>query len=137
MTDGLRLAGLHTFAVAQAAGPQLGIQLREVVHARHRRGPVALQVPHAPLDAGLLLRPTHQTEQRLKGVVAAQRQVAVVELPLSTRKQLRGHGLGIVPPDFVRHATEEAEAFDQAVQNRLGPFRRQRHGEGTIRVGPG
>jgi hypothetical protein len=133
----LRLAGLHAVAVTQTAGPQVGVQLRQVLHARHRCGPVALQVPHPPLDVRLLLRPARQTEERLEGIVTAQRQVAVVELPLATSEQLHGHGLGIVPPHFVCDATEKPEPFDQAVQDRLAALGRQRQRERAIRIGPG
>lgn len=136
LTDGLRLARLDALAVAQAASPQVSIQLRQILHLRHRRGPIALQVPHPPLDVRLLLRPARQTKQRLEGVVTAQRQVAVVQAPLASHEQLRRHRLGIVPPELVRHAAEEVEALDQAVQDGFGPLRRQRQRERIIRVCP-
>jgi hypothetical protein len=50
---------------------------------------------------------------------------------------MRHHGLGIVPPQFPRHATEERERLDQAMQDGLGAFGRQGNCERTIGVGPG
>jgi hypothetical protein len=114
----------------------VGVQLGQVLHPWHRCGPVALQVPHAPLDVRLLLRLAYQAEQRLKGEVTAQRQVAFIEAPLATCEQLRCHRLGIVPPHFPRHTAEELEALHQAVPNGLSPLRRQGHCERTVRVRP-
>lgn len=52
-------------------------------------------------------------------------------------QQVRGHGLGVVPPQFVRHATAEGERFDQAVQDRLGALSREGEGERAVGAGPG
>jgi hypothetical protein len=122
LADALALAGLDAVAVAQAAGPQVGVQLDQVPYRWHRRGPVALQVPHASLDARLLLRLTHPAEEWLEGVVAGQGLVAVVQLPLTAAEQVRCHGLGVVPPHFPWDAPEEREGLDQTVQDRLGAF---------------
>lgn len=137
LADGLALTGLEPRAVAQAAAPQVGVQLGQVPRLRYRRRPVALQMPHPPLDVRLLLRPTYQTKQRLKGVMTAQRLIAVVHLARAAEGQVRRQRLGIVPPHFVRHTAEELKTFDHAVQNGLGPLGRQRQGERGIGVSPG
>jgi hypothetical protein len=131
------LPRLDALAVAQAAGPQMRVQLGQVARPRHRGGPVALQVTHAPLDVRLLLRPTHQAEERLEGVVTDQGLVAVVETALAAGKQLRRDGLGVVPPYLTGHTVEEGKGFDQAVQDGLGALGRQGDREGTVGVGPG
>lgn len=46
------------------------------------------------------------------------------------------HGLGIVPPDFARHALKEVEGLDQAMQDRFGSLGRQGQGERAIGVAP-
>ena len=115
----------------------MSIQLRQIAHLRHRRGPVALQVPHPSFHARLLLRLTHPAEERLEGVMASQGLVTLVQLPLATDEHMRHHGLGIVPPHFPRHAAKEGETLDHAVQDGLGTFTRQGEGERTIRVSPG
>lgn len=51
---------------------------------RHRRGPIALQVANATLDVALLLRPTHQAEQRREGIVTNQGLVTLVQPALAT-----------------------------------------------------
>jgi len=112
------------------------VEFGQVFHLRHRRGPVALQVAHAAFDMRLLLRPSHHAEQRLERVMTGQRLVALVELPFAAREDVRRHGARIVPPQLVRHAAEERERLDQAMQDRLGPLRRQGDGERTVRVTP-
>jgi hypothetical protein len=128
---------LDALAVTQAAAAQVSIQLGQVLHLRHGRSPVALQVPHTPLDVGLLLGSAHQAKQWREGIVAGQGLVAVVQLPLAAGEQLRGHRLGVVPPELARHAAEEAEGLDQAVQDRHGPFGRQGDGERAVGIAPG
>jgi len=137
LADARALAGLRALAVAQAAGPQVDVQRGQVVNLGHGRGPIALQVAHASLDARLLLGPTHHAKQRRKCVVAGQGLVALVDLPLTAREQAGRHGLGIVPPHFARHATEEREGLDQAVQDRLGALAGQGEHKRTIGVRPG
>jgi hypothetical protein len=128
---------LDALAVAQAAGPQVGIELGQVAHLRHRRGPVALQVADAALDVRLLLRLANHAEARLESVVTDQGLIAVVELPLPTDEQVRHDRLGIVPPQLARHAIEERERLDQTMQDGLGAFGRQRDSEGAVGIGPG
>jgi hypothetical protein len=103
----------------------------------HGGGPIALQEADPALDARLLLRPPHQTEAGLEQVVTGQRLVAVVELPLAAHEQMRRDGLGVVPPEFVWHAAEEGEGFDQAVEDRFGAFAGQGQGKGAVGVRPG
>jgi hypothetical protein len=122
LANALALAGLDAVAVTQTARSQVDVQLGQVLYRRHGRGPVALQVAHASLDARLLLRLTHPAEEWLEGVVTGQGLIAVVQLPLTAGEQVRYHGLGIVPPHFPWHAPEEREGFDQTVQDRLGAF---------------
>jgi hypothetical protein len=96
-----------------------------------------LQVANTAFDVRLLLRLANHAEARLESVVTDQGLIAVVELTLPTDEQMRHHRLGIVPPQLPRHATEERERLDQAMQDRLGAFGRQGHGERTIAIGPG
>jgi hypothetical protein len=137
LADRLCLARLRTLAVAQAAGTEMAVQLLQVLHLRHGRGPVLLQELHAPFDARLLLRSSHQAEARLEIVMAGQGDVALVELPAAALEKMRRHGLGIVPPHFARHAAKESKRLGHAVQNRLGSLGRQGDREGTVGVRPG
>jgi hypothetical protein len=137
LADGLGPFGLDAVAVTHTAGAQVGIQGGQVADLGHRRGPVTLQMAHPALDVSLLLRPAHQTEQRREGIVADQRLIALMELARAAREQVGRHRLGIVPPQLVRHAAEEAEGLDQALQDGLGTFARQRQREGAVGVGPG
>ena len=91
---------------------------------------------NAALDVALLLRPTHQAEQRREGIVADQRLITLVQAAFAAGEQLRRHRLRVVPPQLVRHAAEKGKGFDQAVQDGLGAFRWQGQGERAIRVGP-
>jgi hypothetical protein len=136
LANGLGLTGLGALAVAQGAGPQVGVQLGQVVDLRHGGGPIALQKADPALDARLLLRPSDQAEPGFEQVVTGQGLVAIVELALAARQQLGGHGLGVIPPELVRHAAKEGEGFDQAVKDRLGPFGRQGQGKGAVGVRP-
>jgi hypothetical protein len=137
LSNALALAGLNAVAIAQAAGPQVGVQLDQVLYRRHGRGPVALQVPHTSLDVRLLLRLTHHAEEWLEGVVASQGLVAVIQLPLPAGEQVRRHGLRVVPPHFPWYATEERKGLDQTVQDRLGAFAGQSECKRAVGVSPG
>lgn len=137
LTDRLGLAGLDALTVAHTAVPQIHVQCRQVRHLRHRRGPVALQMTHPALDPRLLLRTTHQAELCVESIVTHQRLVALVELAFAAHEQVRRHRLGVVPPQFAGHAAEESECLDQAVQDRLGPLRRQGERERSIGIPPG
>ena len=137
MADGLGLSGLDAAALGPAAAEQMGVQLGEVLDYRNRRGPVALQMPNAALDARLLLRPTHEAEQRCETIMTRQRLIALVRAPLATLEDQCRHGGRIVPPEFPRHRSKEGECRDEAVQDRLGALGRQRDGERTVGVAPG
>jgi len=113
------------------------VQLSPVANLGHGRGPILLHKLDPALDARLLLGPTHQAEERLEQVVTGQGLVAFVEPTVAAGQQVRRHGLGVVPPEFVRHTTEEGEGFDQAVEDGLGALGRQSQGEGTIGIPPG
>jgi hypothetical protein len=128
---------LDAFAVTQAAGAQVRVQLGQVLDLGHGRGPVALQLANTAFDVRLLLRLANHAEARLESVVTDQGLIAIVELTLPADEQVRHHCLGIVPPQLARHATEERERLDQAMQDRLGAFGRQRDSEGAIGIGPG
>jgi hypothetical protein len=128
---------LDAFAVAQAAGAQVSVQRGQVLDLGHGRGPIALQVANTAFDVRLLLRLANHAEARLEGVVTDQGLIAVVELTLPADEQMRHHGLGIVPPQLTRHATEKRERLDQTMQDGLGAFGRQCDSERAIGVGPG
>jgi hypothetical protein len=127
---------LCALLIAQTTSAEVGIQFVEVFDLRHGRCPILLQELHTTFDARLLLRPPHQAEQWLEIVMACQSKVTLVDLPAAAFKQMRHHRLGIVPPDFARHAFEEVESLDQAVQNRFGSLGRQGQGKWAIRVTP-
>jgi hypothetical protein len=128
---------LRPVSIAQGADTQVGVQFSPVVDLGHRRGPVALQEADATFDARLLLGPPDQAEQRLEQVVAGQGLIAVVELPISASENVRRDGLGVVPPEFMRHTTKVGECLDQAVQDGFGALARQGDGKGAVRVAPG
>jgi hypothetical protein len=136
LADGLGLPGLDAVPIAQSASPQVSVQLGQVADLRHRGSPIALQKTDPALDTRLLLRPPHQAEPGLEQVMAGQRLIAIVELALAARQQMRRYGLGVVPPEFVRHAAKESEGFNQTVEDCLGPFGRQGQGKGAIGVRP-
>jgi hypothetical protein len=69
-------------------------------------------VANTAFDVWLLLRLANHAEARLESVMTDQGLIAVVDLPLPTDEQMRHHGLGIVPPQLMRHATEERERLD-------------------------
>jgi hypothetical protein len=128
---------LHALAIAPTTLTQMHIERREVGDLRHGRGPVALQVPHATLDARLLLRLPDHAKQGRKRIVTAQRLVTIVELSLAADEQFRGDGPWIVPPHLVRHTLKERERLDHSMQDRLGLLARHCDDEGTVRVRPG
>jgi len=113
------------------------VQLRQVTHLRHGRGPVALQVAHAPFDVRLLLGLADQAEERCEGIVTGQSLVAFVEPACPTGQEVRRDGAGVVPPHFTRHTPKEDERFDQAVQDGLSALGRHGQGKGAVGVGPG
>lgn len=59
-----------------------------------------------------------------------------MQLPLPAAEDRRRHSLGIVPPNFTRHAAEEFEPLHHAFQDRFGSLARQSDGERAIRVRP-
>jgi hypothetical protein len=137
LADALALACLDALSVTHTTALQMNIQSGQVLRPRHRRGPVALQMPHTSFDVWLLLRLTHPAEQCLEAVVAGQGLVTLVQLPFTAGQHLTHHGFGVVPPHFARHAAEELKSLDHAVQDRLGTLAGQRDGKRTIRVSPG
>jgi hypothetical protein len=85
LADGLGLPGLGAVPIAQGAGPQVSVQLRQVADLRHGGGPIALQEADPALDTRLLLRPPHQAEPGLEKIVTGQGLIAIVELALTAR----------------------------------------------------
>lgn len=137
LADGLGLPGLDAAALGPAAAEQVGVQLSEVLDHRHRCGPVALQVPNAALDTGLLLRPAHEAEQWCKTIMTRQRLIALVRAPLAALEDQCRHRGWVVPPQLTRHRPKEGERLDEAVQDRLRALGRQRNGERAVGVAPG
>jgi hypothetical protein len=137
LADGLALPCLRPLPFAQAAVAQVNVELGQVLDNRHRRAPFLLQELHASLDAWLLLRPPHHAKQGLEVVMTGQGLIASVDLPLPAHEDIRHQCGGIIPPDLVRHTTEELERLNEAVQDRLGPLVRQGDDEGTIGIRPG
>ena len=135
--DGLGLFAAGAFALGQAALVQVGVQRRQIADLGDRRGPAALQIVDAVLDARLLVAAPRHAEQGLEGVVAGQGRVAWLETPLAPGQDGAGHRGRVVPPDFARDAAKEGESLDETVQDGLGAFAGQRQGEGAIGVGPG
>jgi hypothetical protein len=136
LTDGLGLPGLDTATLGLATAQQVRVQPRQVLDRGHRRGPVPLQVPHAALDARLLLRPADHAEQRCETIMTRQGLITLVRPTRAALQDCRRHGGRIVPPKLPRHAAKEGERLDEAVKDRLGALTRQRDGEGTVGVGP-
>lgn len=56
---------------------------------------------------------------------------------LATLKDERGHGPGVVPPDFLGDPAEELEGGDHPFEDRLGALERQGQDEGCVGIGPG
>lgn len=134
--DRFALTARRAIAIGFAAPQKIGVQLVEVFGHRNRRCPASLQVLHAVLHARLLVTTSRHAKQRLEVVVAGKRGVAVVQLPPTSLEDLRRHRLGVVPPDFPRHAPEKLEGGLHPVQNRFGPLCRQGHHERAIRIRP-
>lgn len=124
-------------ACRQTLPVEVAVQLVEVRDPRHRRRPLPLQILHALLHPRLLDRRHRHAESGRERVVAGQRGVAGMQRALPTAEDVDRHRLGVVPPQFPRHAAEEREGFDEPVQDGLGPLRGQRQRERTIGVAPG
>ena len=122
--------------VALAAAAEMVVQLIKVAHFRHRRRPVALQVFYAILHVRLLIAPRRHAEQRLEVVMAGQRLIMLVQLPVAPLENRHGDRLGIVPPQFLGNAVEVREGFHRAVQNRFHLFAGQRDRERAVRPRP-
>lgn len=123
-------------AVRFATPQEIGVQFVEVLDLRNGSRPTPLQILDAVLDARLLVPACRHAEQRLEIVVARQCRISLVQLPFTPRENLGGHGRRVVPPDLFGHTTIELEAGPHAMQNRLGPFRRQGNRERAVRIGP-
>ena len=138
-------AGADCFALARnrplpvplATPKQVRVELRQIVHSRNRRRPLALQQLHPVLDVRLLIASGRQAEQGLEVVVISQRLPTLVQFSLATGQDRRRDRLRVIPPQFSGRAAEERQGLDRAVQDRLGLFARQRHHERGVRVGPG
>ena len=94
------------------------------------------QQRHPGRDARLLLRTRQQAEEGLEQVVTSQGLVTVVGLTVAAGPQVRRPGLGVVPPEFVRHAAKEDEGFDQTVAEALGALGGKGQSERAARVSP-
>ncbi len=134
--DRFALTACRATAIVFAAPQEIGVQFAEVFGLGDRRCPASLKILHAVLHARLLVAASWHAKQRLEVVVAGKRGVAIVQLPPTPFEDLRRHRLGVVPPDFPRHATEELEGGLHPVQNRFGPLGRQGHHERAIGIRP-
>ena len=113
------------------------VQLDQVSNAGHRRRPLSLKILHPLLDAGLLGRRFGHAEPRREVVVTGQCRVAWMESAMAALKNVGGYGLGIVPPQFARHAAKERERLIESVENGLGSFGGKGQCEWAVRVTPG
>jgi hypothetical protein len=120
-----------------AARQQIDIQLPQVLHARDRRRPLALEQLHPVLDVRLLIAASRQAEEGFEVVVAGQRLPALIELTLPAPQETGRYGLRIIPPQLPGNATEKGKSRDRAVKNGLGLLARQRDGERGVGPGPG
>jgi hypothetical protein len=136
LTDRLAVLSRDARLILQTASTQVGIQFGQVLLVRHWRGPAALQRLDAILHVRLLVAAGRHAKQRLEHVVAGQGSVTWMQLPLPAAEDRRRHRLGIVPPNFTRHAAEELQPLHHAFQDRFGSLARQSDGERTIRVRP-
>lgn len=136
LADALDLARLDTLTFCPAAAQQVRVQIGQALHHGHGRGPVTLQMANAALDARLLLRPTHQAEQRRETVMTGQRLIALVQVSLAALEDGRRYGGRVVPPQFARHRAKEGERLDEAEEDGFAALTGQRDGEGAVRVGP-
>ncbi len=137
LSNRLCSAGHHMIAFGQRTGPQVNIQFGQVLHPGNRGRPVPLQIVHTVLHVRLLVAPRRHAEPRIEAVVAGQRRVALLNLPLAALQDGGGHALGIIPPDLPGHTLEESQAFDHAGQDRLRLLTRQRHRKTKARMTPG
>ena len=62
--------------------------------------------------------------------MARQRGVSRMHVAFTPFEDLGGDGLGVVPPEFAGHATEECERLDETVKDGLGAFGGQCECEG-------
>jgi len=136
LSDGLCLPMNAPLPLTKAAFPQIGVELIQVPHLRHWGCPPPLQVEHSVLNTRLPVPPSGHAEQGLECVVAGQGGVGLVHLTVATLENLAHHRLGVVPPDFSRHAPEELESRHHPRQHGFDPLRRRSLGESIIRVGP-
>lgn len=136
LSDGLGVGTRSACLVLQTASTQIGIELGQVLHLRHRRGPASLQRLDAILHVGLLVPASGHAKQRFEHVVTGQGLITRMQLPLAAAEDRRRHGLGIIPPNFTRHTAEELEPLHHAFQDRFGALARQGDCEWTIRVRP-
>jgi hypothetical protein len=83
------------------------------------------------------LRTRQQAEEGLEQVVTSQGLVTVVGLTVAAGPQVRRPGLGVVPPEFVRHAAKEGEGFEQTVAEGLGALGGKGQGERAVGVSAG
>lgn len=134
--DGLLVLARGACPVLQATLPQVGVEFGQVLHAWHRRRPTALQSLDPILHVRLLVASRRHAKQRLEHVVAGQRLVTCIHLPVAAAQDRRRHRLGIVPPHFTRDILEELEALHHPFQDRFGPLARHSHGERAVRVRP-
>lgn len=136
LANRLRLAGHHVVPPGQSARLQVGIQLRQVLHPGHGRGPVPLQIVDAVLHVGLLVASRRHAEPWIEAVVARQGRVPRLDFALAALQDGRRHRRGIVPPDLPRHAAEDREPLDHSGQDRLDLLARQRHRKAMARMAP-
>ena len=136
LPDRLRFAGHDLVPLGQSARPQVGVQLRQVLHSGNRRRPVPLQIVHTVFHIGLFIAPRRHAKPGIETVVARQSRVPWLHLALATFQDRRGHRLGIIPPDFPGYAAEKLESLDHPRQDRLGLLARQRHAEPIARMTP-
>ena len=109
LADRLGLPGDRAVHLREAALTQIGVEFIVVLHPWHGRGPASLKVIHRVLHVGLLPTRRGHTRARIDRVMAHECRVAFVQPVGSTPKDLRGDCLGIVPPQFFRHATEKRQ----------------------------
>jgi hypothetical protein len=134
--DRLRLAAAFAVQVLQAALAQIRIEFLHVLDFGHRRGPFSFQGLDAVFHHRLFIAPRRHAEQWLKHVMTRQRLIPRIELPRPTRQEHLGHRFRIVPPDFLGHTTEKLKRLTHALQDGLGPLRRQSHRKGRIGIRP-
>jgi hypothetical protein len=59
-----------------------------------------------------------------------------VESTIATLKNVGGHGLRVVPPQFARDAAEERERLDESLENGLGTFGGEGQCEWAVGITP-